>query len=576
LPDQLVIWFATPRIVGDLFTFDDLGTHALNGIAGSTQAWLVTGVGDVEGRHETKHRMGSSPLVGRQEELGLLNRSWEASKDGRGQVVLIQGEAGVGKSRLLEALREPLVDEGFTWVSIRCSPYHTRSTLYPVIEHLKRAMNWQPEDDAPLRLEKLEAMLLAQSVGLEEGVPLYAELLSLPLPQGRYRASLMTPQQKRDATLDAIVVWLLELAENGPVLPVCEDLHWADPSTLELLGLYIEQSPRVSMLNVLTYPPEFVPPWSMRSHMRAITLNRLERPEVEALVRHLARGKALPSEVLEHIVTKADGVTLYVEELTKTIIESGVLREETDRYLLDGTLAEPQIPSTLQDSVMARLDRAPTLREVAQMAAVLGPEFAYDMLKSVVTVEESVLHSGLEQLVEDERLDQRARGQRSRYTFKHALIQDAAYESLLRSTRRQIYQRIAEALESHFPILVKEQPELLGHHCGAAGMAEKALTAWEKAAQRAVERLRKRGGDCVPEQRADADPRPTRHVGQSAPGACFADGDRRPLITIKGYGAQETGRAFARAQQLSSNVGATSELFTVLYGQWFSGNVRFG
>ena len=421
-PNQVVIGPATHHIVGDLFTFDDLGAHELKGIAEPTQAWRVNGAVDIEGRHETKRRAGSSPLVGRQEELGLLLRAWEGTREWRGQVVLIQGEAGVGKSRLLEALREPLIDEDYTWVSIRCSPYYASTPLYPVIEHFKRVMNWQPEDDAPSRLEELEAALRTQSIPLEEVVPLYAELMSLPVPEERYPALAMTPQQKWEATLDAIAGWLLELAESKPVLQVCEDLHWADPTTLELLGLYIEQSPTVSMFNVLTYRPEFIPPWSMRSHMTPITLNRLERPEVEAFVSNLAGGKSLPNEVREHIVSKSDGVPLYVEELTKTILESGVLREEADRYWLDGTLAELQIPSTLQDSLMARLDRVPLLREMAQLGAVLGREFAYEMLRHLSPVEEPALQEGLGQLVEGELLYQRGRGRRALYVFKHALI----------------------------------------------------------------------------------------------------------------------------------------------------------
>ena len=573
-PNQFVIGSATSQLVGELFTLDDLGTHELGGIAKPTQAWRVTGAVDIEGRLETKRRTDSSPLVGRQEELGLLNRSWEACKEGHGQVVLIQGEPGVGKSRLSEALREPLVDEDYTWVSIRCSLYHTSSTLYPIIEHLKRTMGWQPEDDAQSRLAKLEAVLRPLSTPLEEVVSLYAELLSLPVPADRYPALAMTPKQKRDATLDTITDWLLDLAERKPVLQVCEDLHWADPTTLELLGLYIEQSPTVAMLSVFTYRPEFVPPWSLRSHMTPIALSRLERPEVEAFVSHLAGGKSLPGEVLEHIVTKADGVPLYVEELTKTIIDAGVLREEEDSYQLDGTLAELQIPSTLQDSLMARLDRAPTLREVAQMGSVLGREFAYDMLKAVIALDETVLQSALDQLVADELLYQRGRGQRSRYIFKHALIQDAAYQSLLNRTRQQYHHRVTELLESRFPELAQTQPELVAHHYTEAGAWERAAAYWQQATTQALGRSANeeaisylgRGIEAVvafPEA-------PTCNEQELELQIQLAV----TLVPAKGWSAPLTVAAFARARELCHLTGNRSHLITVNWGEYTGHLVR--
>jgi predicted ATPase len=429
-------------------------------------------------------------------------------------------------------------------------------------------MNWGPEDDARSRLEKLEAALRTQSLPLEDVVPLYAALMSLPLPENRYPALAMTPKQQRDATLDALVGWLLDLAESKPVLQLCEDLHWADPTTLELLGLYIEQSPTASVLNVLTYRPEFVPPWTMRSHMTPITLNRLERPDVEAFVNHLTGGKSLPSEVLEHIVSKADGVPLYVEELTKTILESEVLHEEADRYLLDGTLAALQIPSTLQDALMARLDRAPELREVAQMGAVLGREFAYDMLNAVIALNETVLQSGLVQLVESELLYQRGRGQRSRYIFKHALIQDAAYQSLLKRTRRQYHQQVAELLEVQFPEIVETQPELVAHHFSEADLAEQAIGYWQRAGNRASERSAHQEAmshltrgltllQTMPETQA-------RHQQelrlQTALGAA--------ALIARGHAAPEVEAAFNRARHLCQLLGDTEDVFPVLFGLW--------
>src|ERR1700720_291244 len=342
-------------------------THKLKGFAEPVPVWRVLSARDVESRFAATRTGSSAPLVGRQEEMGLLLRAWEGSSHGRGQVVLIQGEAGFGKSRLVEGLREA-AGKDHIWVAIRCSPFHTASAFHPIIEHLKRLFGWEPEDSAPQHLAKLEAGLGGfKTLPLAESVRLFADLMSVPVPEDRYPRLAMTAQQQRDATLDAIVAWLIELAERTPVLMAWEDLHWADPTTLETLGMLIEQPPTAAMLVVATYRPELTPPWPQRSHLTPITLNRLERPEVETMVGHLAGGRPLPGEVVDHIVAKADGVPLYVEELTKAILGSGVLAARGDAYVLTGALAQLNIPETLQDSLMARLDRAPQLDEVAQL-----------------------------------------------------------------------------------------------------------------------------------------------------------------------------------------------------------------
>jgi predicted ATPase len=508
------------------------------------------------------------PLVGRQEELGLLLRSWEASKEGHGQVVLIQGEAGIGKSRLVEALREQLSGQDYIRVTHRCSPYHANSTLYPVIEHLKRAMGWMPEDDAEAKQGKLEATLTRQSLPPEDAVPLYAELLSLPLPEGRFAPLELSAKERREQTLDALAGWLLEEAERTPVLNVWEDLHWADPTTLELLALYIDQSPTVSMINVLTYRPEFVPPWSMHSHMTPITLNRLERPEVEALIDHQANGKAVPPEVIEHIVGKTDGVPLYVEELTKSILGSDYLREDADCYTLTGSLSEVSIPATLQDSLMARLDRLPRVRELAQLGAVLGREFAYQMLLYLARLEEPVLQNGLGQLVDNELLYQRGRPPRSRYIFKHALIQDAAYQSLLKRTRQQYHQQVAALMEERFPETVEAHPELVAHHYSQAGKTKEATDYWYLAGERARSR--------------SANHEAIAHLGKGISLAReLPDEQDRVRCELKlqfslggaylqmmGHFAPEVEAAFVRARELCLRVGDAPELVPTLFGLW--------
>jgi len=477
-PNQIVVSAATRAMLGDHFDLDDLGAHELKGFAEPVPVWRVLAARDVESRFAATRTGSAAPLVGRQEEMGLLLRAWEGSSRGRGQVVLIQGEAGVGKSCLVEGLREA-AGKDHIWVAIRCSPFHTASAFHPIIEHLKRVFGWQPEDTAQQHLAKLEAGLAGfKALPLSESVRLFADLMSVPAPEDRYPRLPMTAQQQRDATLDAIVAWLIEVAERAPVLMAWEDLHWSDPTTLEVLGMLIEQAPTAAMLVVATYRPELTPPWPQRSHMIPITLNPLERPEIETMVGHLAGGRSLPGEVVEHIVAKADGVPLYVEELTKAIIGSGVVEARGDAYVLRGALAQLHIPETLQGSLMARLDRAPLLREVAQLGSVLGREFAYDMISALAGIEEEMLQSGLGQLVADELLYQRGRPPRSRYLFKHALIQDAAYQSLLKRTRQQYHEQAAKLLEDRFPEVASTQPELVAHHYTEANCPAQAIAYW--------------------------------------------------------------------------------------------------
>ena len=436
-------------------------------------------VGETEADADDARPFYDLPLVGREEELGLLERAWTHAKAARGQVGLIQGDAGVGKSRLIDALRGAVGDEPHLWVTIRCSPYHANSPLHPLIKHLRRVLRWSSDDDDATRLAKLEAALGRQSQPLGEIVPLVGTLLSLPLPEDRYPKLTLEPKQLREQIQDAVLGWLLDEAERSPVLIVWEDLHWADPTTLELVGLFIDQSPTVAILNLLTYRPEFVPPWPTRSHVTPLTLNRLERPEVKVLIGHLAKGKSLPDAVTEHIVDKADGVPLYVEELTKTLLEQPILVERDDAYVLNGPLSDLEIPATLQDSLMARLDRAPSLRQVAQVGAVIGREFAYEMVNALSAMREAELGAALGQLVENELLYQRGRPPRARYIFKHALIQDAAYHSLLNRTRQSYHLELAKLIESRFPAIAQGSPELVAYHYTEGGAAHEAVAHWQ-------------------------------------------------------------------------------------------------
>jgi len=567
-PDQVVIGQLTRDLIGEVFTCEDFGRHNLKGIEDAVPVWRVVRERNIGDGEEAERIGGELPLVGRQEELGLLLRSWESSKERHGQVVLIQGEAGIGKSRLLEALRDRVSGERFIWVAIRCSPYHANSALYPIIEHMKRVMGWKLEDEIETRFDKMEAALKGQSLPLEEVVPLFSELMSLPLPEDRYAPLELSAKQKREQTLDVLTGWLIEEAERTPVLQLWEDLHWADPTTLEVLHLYIEQSPTVSMLNVLTYRPEFVPPWAMRSHMTPIALNRMERPEVETLICHLSKGKAVPPEVAEHIAAKADGVPLYVEELTKTILDSDYLNEEADRFTLIGSLGELPVPATLHDSLMERLDRVPRVRELAQLGAVLGREFAYEMLQALAEVEEPSLLDGLGQLVDAELLYQRGRAPRAKYVFKHALIQDAAYESLLRRTRQQHHRQVAALFEERFPDTVAANLELVAHHYTEAGDAERAVHYWQKAGEQARAQSANleaiaffRQGIALLSDLDDDEERIRRELSlQISLG--------HANIVAKGHGADGAETAYARALALCEQLGDVPELAPTLFGLW--------
>ena len=567
-PGQVVIGSNTRLLIGETFDIKDLGTHELKGFAKPVAAWHVVGESAAESRFEAAHPGALTQLVGREHELGLLRRAWEQSRAGIGQVVLINGEPGIGKSRLVDALGAELNAEDCTRITLGCSPYHTNSALYPVIIHLERVLNWQDDDNAEAKLAKLEGVLRDYGLALEEVIPLYAALLSLPLPEDRYPPLNITPQQQKQQTLDAIVAWLLEEAERQPVLQVWEDLHWADPSTLELLALEIEQAPTAPILNVLTFRPEFQPPWPQRSHMTTLTLNRLERPEVEALITLQAGGKALPEEVVEHIVGKTDGVPLYVEELTKTILEADFLRERNGSYELTGQLSEVTIPTTLQDSLMARLDRLPGIREVAQIGAVLGREFAYEMVQAIVSIEEMTLQEGLAQLVDAELLYQRGRPPRATYIFKHALVQDAAYQSLLKSTRHYYHRQVAELIEARFPETVRAQPELVAHHYTEAGLAGKSVPYWYKAGQQALERSANleaiahltRGRALLTEQPANAE----RDVQELD--FCLALGPA--LMSTKGLAAPEAEEVYLRARQLCQSVDQAALSFQAAWGLW--------
>ncbi len=567
-PDTVVISAATARLVQHTFRLEALGAHILKGIAEPMVLSRVLGLQAESTDDEDAAAARALFLVGRDEEVGLLHRRWEQSKEGMGQVVLLSGEAGIGKSSLVEMSRTAVKHAGAASMTFRCSPYHQHSALYPIIAHLQRLLHWQPEEAPAAKLDKLEQLVQASRLPVAEAVPLFAALLSLPVPAEQYPPLNLSPQRQRQHTHDLLVAWLVDEAERQPVQVTWEDVHWADPSTLEVLGLVIEQAPTVRMLNLLTYRPEFQPPWPLRSHITPLTLNRLERLQVEALVTHLAGGKVLPAEVMQHVVSKTDGVPLFVEELTKTVLESNILRPVNGRYELLGPLSTLAIPSTLQDSLMARLDRHPVSKEVAQLGAMLGREFAYTTLKALTPLDDATLQERLAQLVEAELLYQRGRPPRAHYVFKHALIQDVAYASLLKSSRQHYHQQIAHLFERQFPDIVETQPELVAHHYTEAGLIEQAIPYWQQAGRRAAQRSANveavshlRRGLTLVELLPET---PERNQHELALQATLGP----VLIQTQGWSAPETGAAYTRAAELCQQLGETAQHFPVLYGMW--------
>jgi predicted ATPase len=489
-------------------------------------------------------------------------------------VVLLTGDAGIGKSRLVQVLKDHVANEPHTRWECRSAEYYQNTVLYPITDLIQRTFMWQHEDTPEERLKKLEQVLQQYRLPFEEAVLLFASLLSLPVPEDRYPPLALSPQRQRQQTLETIIAILLELAEHQPVLFILEDLHWTDPTTLEFMNLLIDQTPTASLLVLLTCRPHFQPSWHHRSYLTEITVNRLSPTQVAQIVHRITDGKTFPQEVLQQILTKTDGVSLFIEELTKAILESGQLKTLDDHYELTGSFSTFAIPATLQDSLMARLDRLMTGKVIAQLGATIGRQFSYELLQKVSQLDGPTLQRELGRLVEAELVYQRGLPPQAMYTFKHALIQDAAYQSLLKSTRQQYHQRIAQVLEEQFAETAEAEPELLAHHYTEAGLAEKAVHYWYQAGQTAIQRsahveaiAHLRQGLVLLQTLPETRERVQREVDMSiALGAS--------LIAAKGYAAAEVGETYTRAQQLCQHLETPQQLFPVLRGLWHYYHVR--
>jgi class 3 adenylate cyclase/tetratricopeptide (TPR) repeat protein len=532
-PGEVMVGERTRTLAGGGFEYEDRGVHALKGIAEPTRAFRVLGPSDAVSRFEAATRGGLTPMVGREQEIGLLLDRWELSRAAEGQVVLLQGEPGIGKSRLLRAFRERLNTRIEMALQYQCSPYYVNSAFYPIADHLQRALKFQRDDSAEQKLDKLERYLLSPPplageatfispspqtfdsppplAGEGEGggehgggehaggkqdrgkrtrtdCSLLARALSIPCDD-RYGPLEMSPQRQKDDTIRLLVDIVANIARSQATAMLFEDVHWADPTTIEVLGALIDRTETLPLLVLITYRPEFQPPWISRSPVTPLALTRLSRAQGASIVLGVASGKPLPADLVTQIVDKTDGVPLFLEELTKAVLESNLIIDLGDRYDYSGSVNKLTIPNTLRDSLMARLDRLIPVKEIAQIGACLGREFSYELVAAVSPMSEAQLNEALEKLTASELVFRRGSPPEAVYIFKHALVQDAAYDSLLKSKRQGLHAQIAAAIRERFPAKAETEPELLAHHYTEAGMIPTAIPYWQRAGELAQERV---------------------------------------------------------------------------------------
>jgi class 3 adenylate cyclase len=576
-PGTLVIAESTRRQIGGLFEFLDLGPQPIAGFAEPQRVWHVVRESSVISRFEAL-RSTATPLVGRDEEIDLLLRRWQQAKAGEGRTVLISGEPGIGKSRLLVALSERIASEPHTRLRYFCSPHHQDSALYPFITQLERAAGFTHGDTVEQKLSKLRD-LLASGVASNDEIQLLAELLSLPNSVAELNLS---PQRKREMVFEALLHQLEALARTRPILFVFEDAHWVDPSSRELLDLTLERARRLPVLLIVTFRPEFQQGWGGQPHVTILALNRLGESDVTSLIRELAGNALLGSEIVEEIVARTDGVPLFVEELTRAVLERTDQDKRVAAVLAASPLPSLSIPATLHASLIARLDRlGPVAKEIAQIGAVVGREFSYELIEQVAQRPEQELETALDRLTDVGLLFCRGRPPHSSYLFKHALVQDAAYATLLRPRRQQLHEAIAAALEREFPEIVAAQPELLAHHYTEASLRLQAIDKWLRAGERANE------GSANPEAIAHL----TRGLEllEDLPESSQRDEKElafqvallTPLFAAR-FGSAEGERAARRAMELSRKVGGADQrpLVRALFGLSLTysarGKIRIG
>jgi class 3 adenylate cyclase len=578
-PDTVVIADNTRRLLGNFFELRDLGPKDLKGIAGPVRAWMPVRASSAESRFEALHAAGLTALIGREEESEMLLRRWSRAKSGEGQVVLVTGEPGIGKSHLTAGLLDRLANTRHTRLRYFCSPLYTNSAFYPLIGQMERAAGLLREDTAREKLDKFDALLALTSTSKQDAA-LFAEMLSLP-NDGRYPMLDLAPPERRQRTLQALMTQTEALARGNPVLIIFEDVHWTDPTSLEVIGRLVDRIESLRVLLIVTFRPEFSPPWIGRPHVTALTMNRLAQRDVDAMIERIVGNKLIPASIRQDIIERTDGVPLFVEEMTKAVLEA---ESEVEARRTAAAIPAPAlaVPASLHASLMARLDRLGPAKEAAQIGSAIGREFPYTLLASVVRRPQAELVSALDRLIEAGLLFGQGVPPHATYLFKHALVQDAAYGTLLRESRRALHASIVDALETLFPEIAENRPELLARHAAEAGLIERAAGHWGKAGQRSLARSALvEAAEQLTHALAEFAALPSTPVHR-AEEIKLQVALITPLIHVKGYAAPETKAAAERAHQLIERVGALGEpledpllLFSVLYGLWAANYVGF-
>jgi class 3 adenylate cyclase/predicted ATPase len=567
--DNVMASETTYQLVKGFFETRSAGEYSIKGLSKAIPIYSIIHQSVARSRLEVELLAGFTPLSGRKKETALLQHSWQNAHDGIGQVVLLRGEAGIGKSRLLQEIKDHAARDSSSWlIECFCSPYFQGSALYPIIELLKTSvLEFDEETSNEEKLKKLEGFLVQYGSSLPETVPLFCSLLSIPL-SGDYKPLALTPEAQKNKIIEVLINLLFLRASEQPVLFIVDDLHWADPTTIELLKLTVEHVPSYKILTILTSRPEFQEPWDTDTNLTKVSLNRLSSSEMESMVLELSFGKKLPADVLSHIKEKTDGVPLFIEELTKMILDSGILVEQDENYTQIDIVKSVKIPATLHDSLMARLDKMGQSKEIAQLGATIGREFSFDLIHAVSQLDEEILKEELHNLVKAEILYRKGLLGKKNYVFKHALIQDTAYQSILKSKRKEIHQNIAQVLENKFTHLQSTQPELFAHHYTEAGIYDQAVNYWQQSGMKSLQSSANleaishltRGLDIVSKFEEGPQKDQTELMLQATLGPA--------VIATQGFGSAQVGEIYRRSAELCTSIGETPHLFPSIWGQW--------